>query len=207
MKKKEILFLIVLLIGAIWLAFLPNKRRDYKELSPDELIYKTSLNHYFTTDDVAQMMIKQEPLLLLVDIRTEDQFNEYALPGAINIPFDSLLNDHSKHYVDQKVYNVVFYSNGSSLADQAWFILTRLGFENIYVMKGGLNLWIETILRPIKPADYAPPHEFDIYNFRLAASKHFGGGETVENSSSAPAPVIDIPTNNNTDNGGGGGCD
>ncbi|MBN2664113.1 MAG: rhodanese-like domain-containing protein [Bacteroidales bacterium] len=206
MKKRDILFLAILLIGAIWLAFLPNKRYDFVELSPEELIYKTSLNHYFTTDDVAKMMIKKDPLLILVDIRTKPEFEDYALPGAMNIPFDSLLSKTYRRYIDQEVYNVVFYSNGSSLSDQAWFILTRLGYQNLYVMQGGLNLWIETILRPIKPADFAPPHDFDIYNFRLAASKHFGGGISVDNSSSDVAtPVIEVQQNNTTSTGGG--CD
>lgn len=208
MKKRDILFLIILLIGSIWLAFLPNKHYDYAELSPEELLYKTSLNHYFTTDDVANMMIKKDPLLILVDIRTQQEFEDYALPGSMNIPFDSLLSKNYQRYFNQDVYNVVLFSNGSLLADQAWLLLTRLGYENLYVMKGGLNLWVETILRPIKPADYAPPHDFDIYNFRLAASNYFGGGISLDNSSStSAAPVIDIPTNNNVSNGSGGGCD
>jgi len=202
------MFLIILLIGAVWLAFLPNKRYEFKELTPEELIYKTSLNHYFSTDEVAKMIIVQDPLLLLVDIRTREEYDEFSLPGAMNIPFDSLLNDEYTRYINQNVYNVIFYSHGSSLSDQAWFILTRLGYENIYVLKGGLNLWVETILRPIKPEQYAPPSDFDIYNFRLAASRHFGGGVSLDNSSGdIGAPVLNLPQNNANIGGGGGGCE
>ena len=44
-------------------------------------------------------------------------------------------------------------------------------------MKGGLNEWVETIIRPVAPAETAPETAFEQYNFRKAASMYFTGAK------------------------------
>ena len=59
-------------------------------------------------------------------------------------------------------------------------------------MKGGLNTWIETIIKPKRPKQTASQKEFELYNFRRTASMYFGGG-TVSSPAAegnTPAPVI-----------------
>ncbi len=208
MKRLDIFFFAILGIGALWLAFLPNKRYDYHEISPKELLYKVNqAERYVSTDDVAKAIIGKDPSYILVDIRSPEEYTDFSLQGALNIPFDSLLNDNYRGFVDQDVYKVVLFSNGSTLADQAWLMLTRMGFEGNYVMKGGLNTWVETIMRPVKPAEFADPSEFEKYEFRKTASQFFGGGTTLSSDDGGAAPPPVVPIQRQTGGGNVGGCE
>lgn len=73
----------------------------------------------------------------------------------------------------------LFYSNSTLIANEAWMITRQLGFENNYVLDGGLNYWFEVIINPEKPASTSPDEEQARYNFRMAASKAMGGGDTT----------------------------
>ncbi len=196
MKKSDWYILIPILLGAIWLSFLPNKRYKFHEISPKELLYQISQNkRYFSTDQIAKAIIGKNPSFILVDVRTPEEYAKFTLNGALNIPFDSLMNADFNSYLDQNTYKVVLFSNGSSLADQAWLLLHRMGYKGTYVMKGGLNKWIETIIRPEKPTDLTSEKDRERYQFRKTASLFFGGGSSIasdekSSNSAPPMPVI-----------------
>lgn len=193
MKKKDLLFIGILFIGAIWVVLIPNSKNIYHQILPSELVYEISKDErYISTDDVAKFIIDKDPSILLVDVRTPEEYKEYSLQGALNIPYDSLLNESSKGLVNQDIYKIIFYSNGSSLADQAWLTCKRIGYDNNYVMKGGLNRWFQTIIRPIKPEEFALPEEFELYSFRKGASMFFGGGSTADKNGSEEVVEFEV---------------
>ena len=209
MKKGDKIILGIVLAAALWLAFLPNRRWQYHEISSKELLYEINQHdRYVSTDEVAKAIITHDPSYLLVDVRTPDEYAKFTLQGALNIPFDSILNPANKGFLDQDVYKVVLFSNGSTLADKAWMLLHRMGYQGTYVMQGGLNSWIETIIRPSKPAELAGEKEWEQYNFRKAASVYFGGGSDVtsDDGGSAPPPTPVVVPQKKTE-GSVGGCE
>ena len=206
MKKKDIIIIGIMLIVALWIIVLPKNKSEFYEISPSELINEINKNErYISTDDVAKYIIEKNPTVLLVDIRTKDEYKEYTLPGALNIPYDSILSPNFENYVNQNIYTVIFFSNGSSLSDQAWLNCKRIGFNNIYVMKGGLNHWFQTIIRPIEPEEFATPEEFDLYSFRQGASMFFGGGSS--DGSSGDATTLTVEFQQRDTEVGAGGCE
>jgi hypothetical protein len=63
-----------------------------------------------------------------------------------------------------------------------------LGYQNNYVLQGGLNYWVETILNPVKPGNTASNDEIARFDFRKAASHALGGGGDLSTiSTAAPA--------------------
>jgi len=182
MNRNYIILAILFLILASGLLLLPE-RENYKQISPGELMRDVVQNtRYLTTDQVAQMIIEGDPTLELVDVRNEGDYFEYSLPRAINVPLDSILAEDYIGYFGIEDMNVVFFSNDDIKADQAWVIAKRMGYKSIYVMKGGLNCWIKTIIQPQSPAETASKEEFELYDFRKGASMYFTGAEI-----SAPA--------------------
>ncbi len=188
MKKKNIIAVVIVLLIGVFLAFSKVKTTPTIEKSPESLFLSAIENtRYYSVEDVAKMIISQDPLLQLIDLRSEKEYNKYTLKGAVNIPLDQLLKkENLSDYFDQDVYNTVLFTNGSTHADAAWMILTRMGFTNIYVMKGGLNAWAENILKP-KPDDGPWDAAADeLYQYRRGASQYFGGGKAVVSETSAP---------------------
>ena len=132
---------------------------------------------YVTTDQVSSLIIQGDPTLILVDVRNEYDYFEYSLPNAVNIPLDSIMVEAYQEYLGIEDMHVVFFSNDDILADQAWVITKRMGYGSTYVMKGGLNRWITTIIQPERPDETASKAEFELYSTRRGASMYFTGAE------------------------------
>ena len=173
--KYIALSLVLILLGA-GLFLLPD-RKNFDELKPDDLLAMAGDRSLFlSTDLIASRMIDKDPSLFLIDVRTPDQYEYFSLPGAVNIPLEEILNPEWEDYLEQDGVDVVFYSNGNILADQAWMICKRSHKQDIFIMKGGLNCWFETIMQPPVPPSTAPSEAFDLYQFRKGACQYFGGG-------------------------------
>lgn len=179
MSKAYITLTIIAVLVALVLLFLPE-RINYEETKPEMLIKEINdPARYLSVDQVAERLINEDPSLMLIDVRNADQYNKYSLPGAFNIPLGNLLEPEWIDYLNQDDMDVVLFSNGDVYADQAWILCTRLGYKNLYVIKGGLNKWYSNIISPNKPKETAPSEEFDRYSFRLAASQYFRGDSDV----------------------------
>lgn len=177
MNKNYIILAVLFLILAGGLLFLPE-RANYKQIKPEDLMRDiVQTTRYLTTDQVAQMIIEADPTLELIDVRNEYDYFEYSLPGALNVPLDSIMAEDYQGYLDIEDMNVVFFCNDDIKADQAWVIAKRMGYKSMYVMKGGLNCWIRTIIQPEMPAETASLEEFELYGFRKGASMYFTGAE------------------------------
>ncbi len=198
--KKRYIFMAVVFVGlALLLVLLPEKHIS-KELKPEQLLQEIKDNtRYFSTDEVAKRIINSDSYIQLIDVRTPSEFNNFHLKGAINIPIDSILNKDVKgDYVyegvfDQDIKTNILYSNGTIYSNQVWMLLRRMNYQNSYVMEGGLNNWIETIIKPKRPEASASQKEFDKYSFRRAASMFFGGGSvkvTTSEENNAPMLII-----------------
>ncbi|QQS50843.1 MAG: rhodanese-like domain-containing protein [Bacteroidota bacterium] len=194
MKTRIIISIVFLGLGFILAAIPQNTTLKYK-LTAEELL--TEANNsvmFYSPDEVAQLLIQKDPNIRLIDVRTPDDYDKYALPNAINIPLSDLLSETYRDFLDQDVYQNILYSNGTTDAVKAWMILRQLGWENNFVLQGGLNYWAETILNPQAPPSTVASDEIARYDFRKGASQSLGGGslESTEASvsSAAPKPMV-----------------
>ena len=190
MKRREVIIMGLLLVGSIISIFLPDVKPLKHIIGPKQLLQEVSKQgRYITTDEVAKMIMEKDPSLLLIDIRSPKEYKKYTIEGAINIPMDKIMDKANKDYFDQDVYTTVIFSNGSSLADQAWLRLRSYDYKGGKVLKGGLNQWYKTIINPQKPADDALTAEAKkAYLFRKGAQVYFTGATPVSSSAGAVKP-------------------
>jgi rhodanese-related sulfurtransferase len=171
---RYVILAVILIVLAGGLVLLP-KYEKHEGISPENLLANAiSPERYISTDELADRIINQDPSLLLVDVRDVNNFNQYTLPNAVNIPLNKVLDEDSQPYLDQKAYDVVIFSNDNFKSDQAWILCSRLGYENLHVLKGGINEWFNTIINPKEPTENMASNEFELYTFRKAASMYFG---------------------------------
>lgn len=177
MNRNYIFLAALLIVLAGGLILLPD-RTNYQQIDPETLMRDiVQPSRFVTTDQVAEMIIQGDPTLELIDVRPTKDYESFSLPRTINIPVDSILLQDYKSYLGITNMKVVFFSDDDIKADQAWVIAKRMGFNSMYVMKGGLNQWIRTIIQPEAPPETASKIEFEKYNFRKAASIYFTGNE------------------------------
>jgi len=190
MDTRIKLTIVFLGLGLILAAIPEDTTLKYK-LSPDEMLKEVNIMEmYYTTDEVANLLVQKDPSIQLIDLRTPDEYATFSLPNAINVPLSEILSDEYRDILDQDVYHNIFYSNGTVYALEAWMITRQIGWENNFVLQGGLNYWVETILNPNPPANTSPNEEIAKYSFRKGAQQALVGAETVsqEATTSAPAP-------------------
>ncbi len=189
----------ILVLLAAGLVLLPKYEKQ-EGINPEELLSNIiSPERYITSDELAHKIINKDPSFLLIDVRNEDNFKKYSLSNAVNIPLKNLFKEDYEGSINQSQYDVIFFSNDNLYADQAWVLCNRLGYKNLYVLKGGINNWFNTIINPAKPNENMASKDFQLYSYRKAASMFFGVAypeqvkkKPVEVKKAAPRKVVPI---------------
>lgn len=76
---------------------------------------------------------------ILIDVRSPQEFREGHLSGAINIP-EYEINTKIRTAVPKLNQQVVLYCQYGGRSNDAYNVMKRIGYNNIYVLKGGLNM-------------------------------------------------------------------
>ena len=70
---------------------------------------------------------------ILIDIRDEESYLIDHMPGAINIPLSALLDDDNLDIINKDQPKVILGSTDPIHANEAWMLLTQLGYDSISV--------------------------------------------------------------------------
>ncbi len=87
----------------------------------------------------AKKLMDENRELIVVDVRTREEYEEVYIDGAISIPLDELEETAGKLLKDRE-RPVMVYCRSGKRSMEAAKILDRLGYKHIYDM-GGLIDW------------------------------------------------------------------
>jgi rhodanese-related sulfurtransferase len=207
MERKYTILSVFLVVLAFGLVILP-KKNILMEKDPKVLLSAVAdKSRYLTVDQVTHRIIENDPSLLLIDLRSADQFNAFALPGSLNIHPDSLLSATNLDLFNQPGKDKVLYANADLTSEKAWLICARFSLNRIYIMKGGMNEWFSTIVKG-KPVSGTPSTaDLDLLSFRKAARQFFIGSGEATNTEVNMAPKVKIEVIRKAPRAtSGGGC-
>ena len=102
--------------------------------------------------DLADLIMKGDPGLIVVDVRSPEDYQKFHLHNAINIPLSTL--SHAADRDLPRTGRIVLYSNGTTHAAQAWLEMRHWGWTNVKVLTDGLlGFWRECLTPPsLSPA-------------------------------------------------------
>jgi 3-mercaptopyruvate sulfurtransferase SseA len=167
-------FSIILIFLGVVVALLPQRDNHGRHLKPKKLSgYVGATDMFISVDQVARMVIQQDTTFQLVDLRDPPSHRDMHIPGSINIPFDQVLNPDYEGYLNQDGIRTILYSNGDLLAMEAWMLITRVGYGQNYVMKGGMNEWFRNIMVSEFTGEQISPRENAKFEVRYRARKFF----------------------------------
>ena len=75
---------------------------------------------------------------VLIDVRSPQEYNEGHLPGAINIPEYEIRR--IKNEVPKLNQQIIVYCQYGGRSRDAYNMLRKMGYTNIYSLKGGLEM-------------------------------------------------------------------
>lgn len=161
------------MIGLI-LVFLPGIGDYSFKVPPADLVQQTMTDDvYLSVDRVATLLNSEDESLQLIDFRSKQEFDQFNIPGAINVPFNQFFEMHPETWLYNPDARYVFYSNNDLNASYALVLAKGLGYENCFVMKGGLNEWFSTIMNSTFHGDKISPRENAIFENRKKARQFF----------------------------------
>ena len=102
------------------------KRIFYRSIENKEVLYKDL--ERFTKDKDA----------LIIDVRSIQEYEEGHINSAINIPFYNIANKINKIEKNKERIIIVYCSSGGR-SKKAKAELEKLGYENVYNLKGGID--------------------------------------------------------------------
>ncbi len=97
-------------------------------------------------EDLANRLVSGFKDILLVDIRPRAEFLNFHIKTAQNIDIKELIEKLSPY---KNKGMIVLYSNGMTHPAQARDALSRIGFQNVYLLTDGLEGFIERCLKPV----------------------------------------------------------
>ena len=119
--KKILPFILVALLLAGCAA--PAEGGSYRQINMDEAI----------------TMMEEESGYIILDVRTPEEFAEKHIPGALNIPNETIGTEEIPE-LPNKEQLILVYCRSGNRSKQASEKLVALGYTNI-VEFGGINDW------------------------------------------------------------------
>ena len=86
----------------------------------------------------ASELLESKPSLVLLDVRTQEEFDNEHIEGAILIPVQELEDRTDELSKDDEL---LVYCRTGNRSQTAVSILKNKGFEKIYHMDGGITAW------------------------------------------------------------------
>ncbi|HXH38081.1 MAG TPA: rhodanese-like domain-containing protein [Thermoanaerobaculia bacterium] len=115
-----------------------------------------------TAVELAEWIRDRKPELRIIDLRTEEQFDDYHLPRAERMAAESLAA------TPFKPEETIVLVSGDARAAEA------LGNRKVYVLRGGLHGWIDEVMNPTV-AENASPAARAAFQRASVVSRYFGG--------------------------------
>lgn len=123
MNKNNILIIVLLFLSVIVSACANQDAiAEYRTISPKE----------------AKENMENNPDIILLDVRTKQEYDQEHIKGAILVPLDVLENE-ILNTIDDKNVQIYVYCRSGNRSKTASNILLGMGFTNIYDLGGIIN--------------------------------------------------------------------
>ena len=124
-RHKSLIFRTTLLVQIVIALLLLSgcSSGGYKQISQEE----------------AALMMQEQSGCLIVDVRRPDEFAEGHIPGAINVPNESIEDEMPEDLPDKEQVLLIYCRSGNR-SKEASQKLAAMGYTNVYEF-GGIKTW------------------------------------------------------------------
>jgi rhodanese-related sulfurtransferase len=124
---------------------------------------------YISAPDLAARVIGQDAALLVIDLRSRQDFDQLHVAGATNLALDDLGRQPFRRDA-----RIVLYANDDARAVKGLRLLHTRGYQNVAILRDGIYEWIARVLEPRLATD-ATPTERAEFDRAVPLSRFFGG--------------------------------
>ena len=151
------------------IAILPDYRSRLLAGAAKEASVAAKPAERMTVDELAFRIVDHEPRLKIVDVRSPAAFASTALPGSVNFGPADLLGKEAASTLSQRHVKKLIVGDDEQQERAAYFLLRKLGFENLAILEGGIPAFNGTILAPAAFVPTGSRWDGDVKRFREGA--------------------------------------
>lgn len=151
--KYHSMAIVATIVIAALVSFMPN-RSDYVFAKADKLDMEMAQEkaQRISSKELAYRILDNDHSISIIDLRSPEVFAKEGLPGAINIPYQDLLNRGWKDVLDNHEKRKLFIAEDEATELRACCISMKGGYQNLYILSGGYEAFREKILAPTESA-------------------------------------------------------
>ena len=135
MRKKHVLGVLLVLVLVLVLAMWTGCAKDGSATATE-----TGVTSQKISADRARELMNAEPHAVVVDVRTPTEYAQRRIPGAINLPNETLTNEQRPAELPDLDHIILVYCQSGGRSSQATRKLLALGYTNVYDF-GGIGSW------------------------------------------------------------------
>jgi len=140
---------------------------NIKELS---MVAEKDVNS-ISVKELANWIIQGKMDYRLIDLRTQDEYDEYNIPSSECVSISSLTKSDL-----MRNEKIILYSDDDLVASQGWFILKADGYKSVSIIDDGMEEWKEEIVFPsCNCEEHSTPEMKQLHDKKAEVAKFFGG--------------------------------
>jgi rhodanese-related sulfurtransferase len=89
---------------------------------------------------------QQNRSVKLIDIRTPEEYEKMHVPGAVNMPAETIAGDNTEFSINDNI--VCICNKGQERSQNAAETIAGMGFTNVYYLKDGTVGWLNDKTEP-----------------------------------------------------------
>ncbi len=166
---------LVLAFGALIIGQPTNVDR-WNAIAPEKEPLLELRTAYVHPGEMLSYMNDRKIITMLVDVRSEADYNLFHIRDARHVPYDSLDRIVEEFHALPDNAVVFLMSNDETQATEAWRYLTAEGVINTYILEGGVNNWLAVFGEDEFKAEAVKPAHADdalAYTFPIAYGENF----------------------------------
>ncbi|MDD4227286.1 MAG: YeeE/YedE thiosulfate transporter family protein [Mariniphaga sp.] len=150
-------------------AFLPGKQDVINMRIAEAKRQQSCVFKEIAADNLAQEIVNNYYTLNIIDVRTPEEFEEYHLPMAINIPFEQIMERQYEPIFRQRLKTNIFYADSDTLVRMACLKAKYIGKSENMILRESTHEFREMFTNLEHPAADVSKAEHETYHFRSSA--------------------------------------
>lgn len=169
-KKMYYRLTAIAVVVAISAFALPDRKENLLSKVNDENFISMSDIKLMTSDELAYRIIDDDKNIQIFDLRAKKDFDSLSLPKSNNYTLENIFEKDANKLLSLKNKKNVFIADDELTAKRGAVLAVKLGFTDIYVLKGGMEQFKKDVLYFKMPGIANTQSEKDTYRFRTKAS-------------------------------------
>lgn len=133
----------VICFGAAAIKFVTARMTPNRAAAPQKAPPKKDLGYRVLSPEEAKARMDENPALLLLDVRTQEEYDDGHIPGAVCLPSEEITPDMPIAF-DKSAEILVYCHDTDHRSEEAAEKLVKMGYTNVADIGGYLDWPYET---------------------------------------------------------------